>query len=48
MSKRSRIQENPKEKKVMENAFIYQDLEEKMKECIWNKSQYSIKRKGKR
>ena len=37
----------PKEKKVMENAFIYQDLEEKMKGVFGTKVSIASKGKGK-
>ena len=37
----------PKEKKVMENAFIYQDLEEKMKGVFGTKVSLASKGKGK-
>ena len=37
----------PKEKKVMENAFIYQDLEEKMKSVFGTKVSIASKGKGK-
>lgn len=37
----------PKEKKVMENAFIYQDLEEKMKGIFGTKVSIASKGKGK-
>ena len=37
----------PKEKKIIENAFIYNDLEEKMKEVMGTKVKIASKGKGK-
>lgn len=45
--KEIRNPKKPKEKKIMENAFIYQDLEEKMKGVFGTKVSIASKGKGK-